>query len=80
MNRAGLQVGIAVALVIVVACLPVKQRCGAAGYTCATAPDAQGEVHYYYEVEPLGVQMIESATHSNIPLFYRSGEDVEKAR
>ena len=79
MNRVLLLFGIAAALlVIIVLALPIKQRCGVPGYACATAPDAQGNVHYYYEVEPLGAALIESLTGSNFPLYYTSGEDLVK--
>lgn len=72
-------VWIAVVLVVAALAIPIKQRCGAPGRACATAQDAQGNVHYYYEVEPLAVFLLESAFGSNIPLFYTSGEDVVKA-
>jgi hypothetical protein len=80
LKRVPLAVGIAIVLVIAVLAIPIKQRCGAPGRSCATALDAQGNVHYYYEVEPLGVYFLEVVTGSNIPLFYTSGEDVEKVR
>ncbi len=73
-------VGIAVASVLAALAIPIKVRCGAPGYACATAVDAQGNVHYYYEVEPLGVYLAEIVTGSNIRLYYRSGDDLEKAR
>ena len=79
MKRARLAVAIAVLLVIVLLALPVKQRCGAPGFTCATGLDAQGYVHYYYEVEPFGVYLIESITGTNIRFYYKSGEEREKA-
>jgi hypothetical protein len=79
MTKASLVVGIAVALVLVVLAVPVKQRCGAPGYTCATALDAHGYVHYYYEVEPVGVYLAEVITGSDIAIFYASGEDLVKA-
>jgi hypothetical protein len=60
-KRVPLAVGIAVVLVIAALAIPIKARCGAPGYSCATAVDAQGNVHYYYEVEPLGVYLIESS-------------------
>lgn len=72
-------VGIAVALVLVILAIPVKQRCGAPGYTCATTLDAHGYVHYYYEVEPVGVYLAEVITGSDIAVFYVSGEDLVKA-
>lgn len=80
LKRVPLMVSIALALVIVVLAIPVKQRCGAPGYSCATAVDADGNVHYYYEVEPLGVFLAEIITGTNITLFYESGEDLVKAR
>ena len=67
-------------LVIAVLAFPIKARCGAPGLACATAVDAQGNVHYYYEVEPLGVYIAETFTGSNIRLYYRKGEDLEKVR
>jgi hypothetical protein len=75
-----LAVGIAVAAVLAALAIPIKVRCGAPGYACATAVDAQGNVHYYYEVEPLGVYLAEIVTGSNIRLYYRSGDDLEKVR
>ena len=80
MNKVPIVIGIVVVLVIVTLALPVKQRCGAPGYTCAAALDPQGYVHYYYEVEPLGVYLAEIITGSNIRFFYKSGEDLEKVR
>lgn len=72
-------IGIAVVVLAVLA-IPIKQRCGAPGLSCASAVDARGSVHYYYEVEPLGVYFAEILTGSNITVFYKSGEDVVKAR
>jgi hypothetical protein len=79
-NRVPLVVGIAVVLVIAVLAVPVRVRCGAPGYSCATALDAQGNIHYYYEIEPLGVYLLEIITGSNIRFFYKSGEEVVKVR
>ncbi len=45
------------------------------GLSCATALDAQGNVHYYYGVEPRGVYLIEIMTGANLAVFYTSGED-----
>ncbi len=80
MNKLPVLVGIAVVLVLAVLAIPVKQRCGAPGYSCATAVDAQGNVHYYYEVEPLGVYLAEIITGSNIRFYYKSGEELVKVR
>jgi len=60
--------------------IPIKARCGAPGYSCATAVDALGNVHYYYEVEPLGVYIAEIFTGGNIRLYYESGEDLVKVQ
>jgi hypothetical protein len=79
-NKAPAVVGIVVLLVIAVLALPTKQRCGAPALTCATTLDAQGYVHHYYEVEPVGVYLAEIITGSNIRLYYHSGEDLERVR
>lgn len=78
--RAPLVVGTAAVLVVATLAMPIKQRCGAPGQTCATAVDARGNVHYYYEVEPFGIFLIENVTGTNITLYYNSGEEIEKAR
>jgi hypothetical protein len=80
LDKAPVVVGLVVLLVLAVLAIPVKQRCDAPGFSCATALDAQGNVHYYYEVEPVGVYLAEIITGSNIHLYYMSGEDVVKAR
>lgn len=77
--RVPLAVGLLVALVIAILAIPVKQRCGAPGLFCATAVDPQGNIHYYYEVEPVGVYLAEIIAGSNIRLYYTSGEDLVKA-
>jgi hypothetical protein len=78
LKRAPLLVGIAVVVVIAILALPIKSRCGAPGVSCATALDAQGNVHYYYEVEPFGVYILELVTGTNIRFYYESGEDLMK--
>jgi hypothetical protein len=80
LNKIPVVVGIVVVLVIAVLAIPVMQRCGAPGYSCATALDPQGYVHDYYEVEPLGVYLAEIVTGSNIRLYYTSGEELVKVR
>ncbi len=74
-------VGLVVVLMLAVLAIPIKQRCGAPGLSCASALDEQGNVHYYYyEVEPVGVYLAEILVGSNIRLYYTSGDDVVKAR
>lgn len=80
MNRVPLGIGIALAVLLAVLALPIKQRCGAPDYACASTLDARGNAHYYYEVEPVGVYLAEIVTGTNITLFYKSGEDLVKAR
>ncbi|ORB71475.1 hypothetical protein BST44_21550 [Mycobacterium scrofulaceum] len=79
-GRVPMTVGIAVVVLLAVLAVPIKQRCGAPGLSCATAVDPRGNVHYYYEVEPLGVYVAEVITGSNITVFYDSGEDLVNAR
>nr|WP_207546696.1 hypothetical protein [Mycobacterium mantenii] len=74
-----LLVGIAVVLLAILA-IPIKQRCGAPGFSCASTVDTGGNIHYYYEVEPVGVYLAEVVTGTNITLFYTSGEDLVRAR
>lgn len=80
MNRVLLLVlvGIAVVLVIGLLALPTKEKCPKG--LCVTAPDAQGNIHYYYEVKPLGAALIENITGTNLPFHYTSGDDFEKVR
>ena len=80
MNRIPLTIGIAVLLVLTVLATPVKQRCGAPGYSCATALDSQGRVHFYFEVEPLGVYLTEIITGTDIHFCYKSGDESVKVR
>ena len=78
--RVPLAVASVVVVVIAVLAIPLKVRCGAPGFACATAVDARGKIHFYYEVEPLGVYVAETFMGSNIRLYYQSGEDLEKVR
>lgn len=80
MKKVSLSIGIAVVVLLAVFAIPIKQRCGAPGYPCASTLDIQGNTHYYYEVEPAGVYLAEIVTGTNITLFYRSGEDLVKPR
>lgn len=59
-------------LVIVGALVPVRVTCGQLRSSCA-APGPAGAVIYYYEVEPLGVTMVETLFGFNTRLYYYSG-------
>lgn len=80
MKKIPLGIGIAVVVLLAAFAMPIKQRCGAPGYPCASTLDTEGNIHYYYEVEPAGVYLAEIVTGTNIALFYKSGEDLVKAR
>ncbi|HTX95476.1 MAG TPA: hypothetical protein VME67_11835 [Mycobacterium sp.] len=80
MNRVSWIVGIALVVLVAVLAIPVKQRCGAPGLSCASALDVHGNIHYYYEVEPIAVYLAEIVIGSNVALYYESGEDIVKAR
>lgn len=54
---------------------PVRVTCGAPGATCAIPPTDQSGSLVYYEIEPLGVMLIEMVTRSNIPIYYTAGID-----
>ncbi|MEE2853293.1 MAG: hypothetical protein VX424_11650 [Actinomycetota bacterium] len=75
-----LVVGAAVVVLLAVLAAPVKQRCGAPDFACASTLDNDGNVRYYYEIEPVGVYLAEIVTGTNIALFYSAGEDLVKAR
>ena len=80
MNRVPLMVVIAVVVLLAVLAVPIKQRCGAPRFSCASTLDNDGNIRYYYEIEPIGVYLAEIVTGTNIRLFYSSGEDLVKAR
>ncbi|WP_231608780.1 hypothetical protein [Mycobacterium shottsii] len=80
MNRVPVAVCIAVVPLVAAFAMPIKQRCGAPGRRCATAVDARGCVHRYYEVEPFIIFLIERATGSNIPFYYTSGEEIVRVQ
>lgn len=67
---------VAVVLVMAALAMPIKQRCGAPGRSCATAVDSHGNVHYFYEVEPLGILVLEHILGRNILVYYTSGTEV----
>jgi hypothetical protein len=77
-KRVPLAVWIVVVVIVAGLAMPIKQTCGAPGRSCATAQDAQGNMHYDDEIEPLAVLLLESVLGSNIPVYYTSGEDVVK--
>ncbi|OBK97592.1 hypothetical protein [Mycobacterium sp. 1165178.9] len=79
-GRFPLVVGLAVVVLLALLAVPIKQRCGAPGFACASTLDNGGNIRYYYEIEPVGVYLAEIVTGTNITLFYSSGEDLVRAR
>jgi hypothetical protein len=82
-HRVPLIVGVAIVVLLAVLAAPIKQRCGAPSFSCASTLDNDGNIHNYYEyyeVEPVGVYLAEIVTGTNITLFYASGQDLVKAR
>ena len=55
--------------------LPVHMQCGQILYGCATAPDNSGYYYTSYEVEPLGVTLVETLIGSNLRIYYWRGKD-----
>ncbi|MGH3664634.1 MAG: hypothetical protein ACRDU8_00835 [Egibacteraceae bacterium] len=55
---------------LVGACAPVWVLCGAPGITCATAPDAEGCIHYRVDVEPFAVRVLEALAGDDLPFRY----------
>ena len=68
------------ALALIVILFPLKTQCGQVNYTCMPAPDPNGVAQLYYEVEPLGLSLIETLVGSNWRLYYWSGYDEVKVR
>ena len=59
---------------------PVKITCGKIGYTCMPALNANGYVSVYYEVEPLGITVLETVIGTNLRIAYSKGYDRRKIR
>ena len=58
-------------LIIIFIFMPIPVTCGtAANVYCASAPDQNGNVHYYYEIEPLSIYLIEKIIHTNVKIYY----------
>lgn len=60
--------------------LPVPMTCGHQFYTCTPAPDANGTIRRYYEVEPLGITLLETLLGDNLRIYYTSGYEVEQVK
>lgn len=69
-----------VAGLIVIAVLAVPAKVVCPNGPCSTAPDAQGNVHRYYEMKPLGVALFEKVTALRIPIHYTSGMETESLK
>ncbi len=60
-------------VLILILALPVPMPCGHVFYSCATAPDPDGTYYTSYEVEPLGITLLETMIGTNLQLYYWSG-------
>ena len=57
-------------LALIIALFPVPMACGAPGATCMPAPDDDGYVEIYYEIEPLAVALLEQQLWVNLPAYF----------
>jgi hypothetical protein len=55
--------------------VPIPMQCGHLYYGCATAPDPGGTYYTYYEIEPLGVTLVETLTRMNLQVYYWAGRE-----
>jgi len=64
--------------VILGCCLfPLPVACGAPGRVCRTGPLPGGVSRIHYELEPLGVVLVELVTGEDLPLYYWRWESSE---
>lgn len=61
-------------LLALLALLPVKIQCGQIFSGCAY-PGPDNQYYTSYEVEPLGITLIETLTGTNLRIYYWRGED-----
>jgi hypothetical protein len=72
-----------VAISIVVALLgcccitPLPVACGAPGMTCRTGPGPGGASSVFYELEPLGVVVIEAIFRVDLPIYYTGWDSAD---
>ncbi len=56
--------------------IPAKVTCGVPGNSCAVPPmTLDGSPSYYYEIQPVGVSLIEMMTKQNTGIQYSSGTE-----
>jgi hypothetical protein len=64
---------ITIAIIVFMGCCcfsPLPVACGAPGQSCRTAPDARGVSHISYELEPLGIVLIEAIFRFDLPIYF----------
>jgi len=69
---------VAVLVLITVLAAPTKVVCP--NGPCSTAPDAQGNVHRYYQIKPLAATLFEEVTGLRMPIHYTSGVDTDSLK
>lgn len=60
--------------------VPVKVNCGIPSATCTPAPNDNGVIERPYDIEPIGIFILESITKRNISFQYREGYESETYR
>jgi hypothetical protein len=66
---------IALFLLMLALAVPIPMQCGHQMYGCATAPDPSGTYYTYYEIEPLGVTLVETFIGMNLQIYYWAGRE-----
>jgi hypothetical protein len=69
-------VRVLIGLAIVGVLMPVRVNCGHVFYACA-ALGLSGRATYYFEVEPLGVTVVETLLGFNMGLYYYASHSAE---
>lgn len=64
---------IALLVLALLLAIPIPMTCGHLFYGCASAPDPAGIYRTYYEIEPLGITMLETLIGTNLYIYYWSG-------
>ena len=65
---------IALSICFLILLIPTDVTCGSPHATCAAPPkNSGGKAQYYFEIQPLGITIIESIIWSNTPIYYSSG-------
>lgn len=68
-------------LVLIIAFLfPIKIICKVPDQTCNTITHENGSIEKIYDLEPLGIALLEKLFQKNIPLTYKEDYQITKAQ